>query len=98
MRPTNGTLLSEYGLPTMLVVLGLLVLLLILCLLGATAGFESLRMRQSMGLMGPVWFVASALGALIIGFIFLGMLATLTIEYVQEWRARRNHSSSPPEQ
>ncbi len=74
-----------------LVSMVVLLLLIGICILGAIAGVEGIRRRDYGDFMSPIWFVASAFGAVTLTIILIGMATETIAELLttrQEYRGK----------
>ena len=79
-------------------VVGILVLLLLIliCVVGAYAGLEHMQRHEYGDFMSPIWFVASGFGAVMLSVILIGLLVATAADLMNEWRGRTNRQRSVP--
>jgi hypothetical protein len=84
-----GSLTADHPLAVNLLVLLLLVAFALFCAMAALKGLDGVQKHERGDLMSPIWFVASAMGALTSALLFVAMLASLAGDAMARRRRTR---------
>src|ERR1043165_7068109 len=81
--------LAQHGPVVNAVLLLLLLLFMTICAIGAWSGIDAVRRNQPVDFMGPAWFVASALGFVVMAILVVALLVSIVHDAAAKRRRRR---------
>jgi predicted Abi (CAAX) family protease len=87
-RRKSGSLTADYPLAVNLLVMVLLALFILICSAGALKGLAGVQKHERGDFMSPIWFVASALGAVTCTILFAATLTSLLADRLTGLRRR----------
>jgi hypothetical protein len=88
-RRKSGSLTADYPLAVNLLVLFLLAVFVVICAAGAAKGLDGVQKHQRGDFMSPIWFVASALGAVTCTLLLAATLTSLVADGVATLKRSR---------
>ena len=93
-RRKSGSLTADYPLAVNLLVMFLLAVFVVICAASAAKGLDGVQKHQRGDFMSPIWFVASAMGALTCTLLLAATLTSLIADGVATLKRRRTRGGA----